>query len=184
MARNHQVLGVNSALASVVRQAELKRLYAPQGRLIEYRVPKPKLLKIAEAPPPDSVYSRPAPSDEAPDDELPLVKRAHEDLGRLGVFWHTQGSGKSYSMAFFAEKVAPIVPGNFTFLVMTDREDLDDQIWRTFIGCGVTDDKPRGPPREESFKRSCTATTATSSASSTSSTNLLPSRTVSATTLS
>ncbi len=75
------------------------------------------------------------------DDELPLVKRAHADLGRLGVFWHTQGSGKSYSMAFFAEKVRRVVPGNFTFLVMTDREDLDDQIWRTFIGCGVTDEK-------------------------------------------
>ena len=62
------------------------------------------------------------------DDELPLVKRAHPDLGRLGVFWHTQGSGKSYSMAFFAEKVRRVVPGNFTFLVMTDRDDLDDQI--------------------------------------------------------
>lgn len=61
------------------------------------------------------------------------MKRAHADLGRLGVFWHTQGSGKSYSMAFFAEKVRRVVPGNFTFLVMTDREDLDDQIWRTFI---------------------------------------------------
>ena len=45
------------------------------------------------------------PSVIAKDDELPLVKRAHPDLGRLGVFWHTQGSGKSYSMAFFAEKV-------------------------------------------------------------------------------
>ncbi len=49
-------------------------------------------------------------------------KRAHPDLGRLGVFWHTQGSGKSYSMAFFAEKVRRTVPGNFTFLLMTDRE--------------------------------------------------------------
>ncbi len=74
-------------------------------------------------------------------DDLPLVKRAHPDLGRLGVFWHTQGSGKSYSMAFFAEKVRRVVPGNFTFVVITDREDLDDQIWRTFIGCGVTDAK-------------------------------------------
>src|SRR5205807_6894781 len=74
------------------------------------------------------------------EDDLPVVKRAHPDLGRLGVFWHTQGSGKSYSMAFFAEKVRRVVPGNFTFLVMTDREDLDDQIWRTFIGCGVTDE--------------------------------------------
>ena len=45
------------------------------------------------------------------------------------MFWHTQGSGKSYSMAFFAEKVRRVVPGNFTFLLMTDREDLDDQIY-------------------------------------------------------
>jgi type I restriction enzyme R subunit len=69
------------------------------------------------------------------------VERAHLDLGRLGVFWHTQGSGKSYSMAFFAEKVRRVVPGNFTFVIMTDREDLDDQIWRTFIGCGVADEQ-------------------------------------------
>ena len=83
-------------------------------------------------------------------DDLPRVRRGHADLGRLGVFWHTQGSGKSYSMAFFAEKVRRVVPGNFTFVVMTDREDLDDQIWRTFIGCGVADAKtPRaGSGRE------------------------------------
>src|SRR3569623_1632860 len=74
-------------------------------------------------------------------DDLPLAIRALPDLGRRGVFWHTQGSGKSYSMAFFAEKVRRVVPGNFTFVIITDREDLDDQIWRTFIGCGVTDDK-------------------------------------------
>src|SRR5437899_6904777 len=81
--------------------------------------------------------------------QLPLVEQVQPDLGRLGVFWHTQGSGKSYSMAFFAEKVRRIVPGNFTFVVMTDREDLDDQIWRTFIGCGVTDEKT---PRASSGK--------------------------------
>ena len=81
-----------------------------------------------------------APAGGAAENELPLVKRAHDDLGRLGVFWHTQGSGKSYSMVFFAEKVRRVVPGNFTFLLMTDREDLDDQIWRTFIGCGVSDE--------------------------------------------
>ncbi len=75
------------------------------------------------------------------EDALPLVERAHPELGRLGVFWHTQGSGKSYSMAFFAEKVRRVVLGNFTFVVMTDREDLDDQIFRTFVGCGVTGEK-------------------------------------------
>jgi type I restriction enzyme, R subunit len=55
------------------------------------------------------------------------------------VFWHTQGSGKSYSMAFFAEKVHRKVPGNFTFLLMTYRNDLDDQIYRTFVGSGIAD---------------------------------------------
>ena len=150
VARNHQVLGVNRAVASVVRQEELKRQFPPTERLIEYRVPRPELLKITEAPPSESAYAAPAPASSVQDDELPLLKRAHEDLGRLGVFWHTQGSGKSYSMAFFAEKVRRVVPGNFTFVVMTDREDLDDQIWRTFIGCGVSDDKtPRAGSGKE-----------------------------------
>ncbi len=61
-----------------------------------------------------------------PEGPVDIIERAHPDLGRLGVFWHTQGSGKSYSMAFFAEKVRRKVPGNFTFVVMTDREDLDE----------------------------------------------------------
>jgi len=56
--------------------------------------------------------------------------------GKLGVFWHTQGSGKSYSMVFFARKVHRKIGGNFTFLVCTDREDLDKQIYDTFAGCG------------------------------------------------
>ena len=56
------------------------------------------------------------------------------------MFWHTQGSGKSYSMAFFAEKVRRKLEGNFTFLLMTDRNDLDGQIYNTFVGCGVADD--------------------------------------------
>lgn len=146
VARNHQVLGVNRAVASVLRQEELKRQIPSGERLIEYRVPMPELRQAAEASEIPLLTSDRA---AANDDELPLLKRAHPDLGRLGVYWHTQGSGKSYSMAFFAEKVRRVVPGNFTFLVMTDREDLDDQIWRTFIGCGVTDEKT---PRASSGK--------------------------------
>ena len=139
VARNHQVLGVNNAVASVLRQEELKQQFPLAERLIEYRVPNLDLPKVAGAPP-DSADAAIAPAGSAEEDELPLVKRAHDDLGRLGVFWHTQGSGKSYSMVFFAEKVRRVVPGNFTFLLMTDREDLDDQIWRTFIGCGMSDE--------------------------------------------
>ena len=81
--------------------------------------------------------------------KLPLIERAHPDLGRLGVFWHTQGSGKSYSMVMFAEKVRRHIRGNFTFVIATDREDLDDQIFRTFVGCGIADEKT---PRARSGK--------------------------------
>jgi len=105
VARNHQVLGVNNAVASVLRQEDLKRKFPSSERLIAYRVPMPELLKVAERPSPYSNHAAPVASAGAEHDELPLVKRAHPDLGRLGVFWHTQGSGKSYSMAFFAEKV-------------------------------------------------------------------------------
>jgi type I restriction enzyme R subunit len=57
--------------------------------------------------------------------------------GRLGVFWHTQGSGKSFSMVFFSQKVLRKVPGNWTFLVVTDRDDLDKQIYKNFRNTGV-----------------------------------------------
>lgn len=130
VARNHQVLGVNKAVVSVERQEELKSQIRRAKRIEEYRAPFPeKLDRVADALVPRKR------------EELVLPVRAHPDLGRLGVFWHTQGSGKSYSMAYFAEKVRRTVPGNFTFLILTDREDLDDQIWRTFAGCGIVDEK-------------------------------------------
>ncbi|WP_379156093.1 type I restriction endonuclease subunit R [Paenibacillus sp. sgz5001063] len=53
--------------------------------------------------------------------------------GKLGVFWHTQGSGKSYSMVMFARKIKHKCEGNFTFLIVTDRQDLDDQIYKNFL---------------------------------------------------
>ena len=57
--------------------------------------------------------------------------------GRGGVFWQTQGSGKSYSMVFFAQKILRRIPGNWTFVVVTDRTELDDQIARTFKAVGA-----------------------------------------------
>lgn len=149
VARNHQVLGVNNAVASVTRQEELKRRYPADERIIEYEVPMPERMKALEANLSEPGMRLPGRSGQR-EEQLLLVKRAHVDLGRLGVFWHTQGSGKSYSMAFFTKKVRRVVPGNFTFLVMTDREDLDDQISRTFVGCGVTDEKtPRAASGKE-----------------------------------
>ena len=57
---------------------------------------------------------------------------------RLGVFWHTQGSGKSLSMVFFTQKVLCKVLGSCTFVIVTDREELDDQISKTFKATGAT----------------------------------------------
>ncbi len=57
--------------------------------------------------------------------------------GQLGVFWHTQGSGKSYSMMFFSQKVLRKMPGHHTFVLLTDGKDLDQQIYGTFAGAGL-----------------------------------------------
>ncbi len=140
IAKNHQVLGVNRALASVARQQALKDEFPRSQRLID---------RVADIP---SRYprheQRPHPLPKVADQmgiyeatrPIAMTDKAHPDLGRIGVFWHTQGSGKSYSMAFFTEKTRRKIEGNFTFLLMTDRTDLDDQIYRTFIGCGIVDD--------------------------------------------
>jgi len=60
--------------------------------------------------------------------------------GRGGVFWQTQGSGKSFSMVFYAQKMLRKVPGNWTFVVVTDRVELDDQIAKTFKTVGAVGD--------------------------------------------
>jgi len=89
LARNHQYLGVNSAIA---RMQELQ--LAPAG-----------------------------------------------ERGKLGVFWHTQGSGKTISMLFFTQKVLRKHPGNWSFVIVTDRDDLDEQAYKEFLYAGVITEK-------------------------------------------
>lgn len=57
--------------------------------------------------------------------------------GKLGVFWHTQGSGKSYSMVFLAQKIRRKFAGSPTIVILTDREELNKQISDTFENCGL-----------------------------------------------
>ena len=66
--------------------------------------------------------------------------------GKLGVFWHTQGSGKSYSMVMLARKIKHKCIGNFTFLIVTDREDLDTQIYKNFLRTEFITDKDKVQP--------------------------------------
>ncbi|MBL7038658.1 MAG: DUF3387 domain-containing protein [Pirellulaceae bacterium] len=138
VARNHQVLGVNNAVASVVAQEELKSQFPPEKRL-RHRVaivePKPTVPYPHATHEQEDAVSLVA--DQAPDTtaltertrhafELLLVERAHPDLGRLGVFWHTQGSGKSYSMVFFSEKVRRVVRGKIVNEAIRAQEPGED----------------------------------------------------------
>lgn len=72
--------------------------------------------------------------------------RREELKGKLGVFWHTQGSGKSYSMVMLARKIKHKCTGNFTFLIVTDREDLDTQIYKNFLRTEFITDKDKVQP--------------------------------------
>ena len=63
------------------------------------------------------------------------VSDAHSERStKGGVFWHTQGSGKSFSMVFFVRNLVAHI-SNLTILVVTDRNDLDEQLFEQFSGC-------------------------------------------------
>lgn len=72
---------------------------------------------------------------------LHQVKNIEELKGKLGVFWHTQGSGKSYSMVFISQKIHRKFGGSYTFLVVVDRSELERQLYDTFTGVGVVSSK-------------------------------------------
>ncbi|MEO7299328.1 MAG: type I restriction endonuclease [Verrucomicrobiota bacterium] len=141
--QNHQFLGVNNAFSRLLRMREMNldlRSPLPQ--------PSPPGRGSGEAARVESSSGvalslsaenvSPSPGGEGRgEDELPI------DISKpnhLGVFWHTQGSGKSFSMVFYAQKILRRVPGNWTFVIVTDREELDDQIAKTFAACGAVSD--------------------------------------------
>src|SRR6185369_4058813 len=66
-----------------------------------------------------------------------MLEARKQGHGRGGVFWQTQGSGKSFSMVFFAQKVLRRLTGNWTFVIVTDRVELDEQIAKTFKTVGA-----------------------------------------------
>ncbi|MFN5416732.1 MAG: type I restriction endonuclease subunit R [Flavobacteriia bacterium] len=61
--------------------------------------------------------------------------------GKLGVFWHTQGSGKSYSMVFISQKIHRKFGGAYTFLIVVDRSELERQLYDTYTGVGAVTSK-------------------------------------------
>lgn len=64
------------------------------------------------------------------------AKNINDLKGKLGVFWHTQGSGKSYSIVFICQKIHRKFGGSYTFLIVADRSELERQLYDTFTGVG------------------------------------------------
>jgi type I restriction enzyme R subunit len=81
-----------------------------------------------------------------------MLKAREEHHGRGGVFWQTQGSGKSFSMVFFAQKILRRQHGNWTFVIVTDRVELDDQIAKTFKATGAVSESESKQCHAESGK--------------------------------
>jgi len=81
------------------------------------------------------------------------VHNIRDNKGRLGVFWHTQGSGKSFSMVFFSRKVLRKKAGNWTFVVVTDRLELDGQIYKNFVSTGCITEKEARADSAEDLQR-------------------------------
>ncbi len=80
-------------------------------------------------------------------------KQRKEKKGKLGVFWHTQGSGKSFSMIFLARKVFHKFTGNYTFAIITDRDDLDGQIYRNFLDTNTVTKSEAARPKNSAQMR-------------------------------
>jgi type I restriction enzyme, R subunit len=76
-----------------------------------------------------------------------------EKQGKLGVFWHTQGSGKSFSMIFLARKIFRKLSNKFTFVIITDREDLDKQIYKNFLNTETVSEKEAAQPKNSEQMR-------------------------------
>ena len=72
---------------------------------------------------------------------------------RLGVFWHTQGAGKTESMIFFSQKILRKIPGNWTFVIVTDRTDLDEQTYKRFARSGIIQGKQEWAESSEHLRQ-------------------------------
>lgn len=79
--------------------------------------------------------------------------RSPEERKKLGVFWHTQGSGKSFSMIFYARKVFRKLKGNYTFAIVTDRTDLDGQIYKNFLNTDTVAQNEAAQPKNSEEMR-------------------------------
>jgi len=125
LGQNHQVLGVNNAIRVSM---------GVRGIVSDSMCRGLSILGSGSSPEP------PTPAPPSSRAQSSRQEGGDFEAGRGGVFWQTQGSGKSFSMVFYAQKILRKIPGNWTFVIVTDRAELDDQIAKTFKACGAVSD--------------------------------------------
>jgi type I restriction enzyme R subunit len=141
-----------------VDREQIKKKGTSLERVIEGLFPRVKLLDYVEN---FILYFKDRDKIIAQNHQFIGVNKAYEKFlkreelkGKLGVFWHTQGSGKSFSMIFYARKIFRKQTGNFTFVIVTDREDLDGQIYRNFLHTNtVTKAEAAQPKNSEEMRK-------------------------------
>lgn len=140
-----------------VDQEEVKRKGTSLEGVIGGLLPPPRLLDYVEN---YVLFYKDSQKVIAQNHQFIGVNRAYQTFlrraelkGKLGVFWHTQGSGKSFSMIFYARKIFRKQTGNFTFVIVTDREDLDGQIYRNFLNTGTVAKAEAAQPKDSEEMR-------------------------------
>jgi type I restriction enzyme R subunit len=149
MAGYHQFHAVNVAVAETLRAARLSEV--GQDGILSHKGETLRGAQLSEVGQ-DGILShkgetlRAAQLSEVGQDAILSHKGGDPGDRRIGVVWHTQGSGKSLTMAFYAGRVIrePAM-ANPTIVVLTDRNDLDDQLFSTFSRC---QDLLRQPPAQ------------------------------------
>jgi type I restriction enzyme R subunit len=131
IAAYHQYYAVNKALKSIIRASSSTNLN--QNKIINLSSPKQPLSYSNKTKPSKTL---PKVAETKSSYQITPFKNQQQGDRKGGVIWHTQGSGKSLSMVFLTGKlVLSQALDNPTVLVLTDRNDLDDQLFDTFAGC-------------------------------------------------
>ncbi|MCP5556459.1 MAG: type I restriction endonuclease subunit R [Verrucomicrobiaceae bacterium] len=135
-----------------INRAEIREKGTSVERVIEGLIKPERLLDYCEN---FILYYRGTSKIIAQNHQFIGVNRAYERFqrrkeleGKLGVFWHTQGSGKSYSMIFYARKIFRKAGINYTFVIITDRDDLDRQIYKNFLDTGTVSKAEAAQPKD------------------------------------
>ena len=98
-------------------------------------------------------YDFDLPSHRFSTDDFETIEAEMKKVIKENHVFEKQVKTRDEALAFFTEKVRRQISAKYTFLLMTDRADLDSQIYRTFVGCGVADEQTPRAATGQDLKR-------------------------------